>query len=774
MAKVFGFEVDNRFNDLIKGINRVPNLHTEERKYFIKYLNEVKQGVHNNDFFEDELLERVILEVLSYEGYENGIHTPISYFETLISRAKTVFVEGTNTDGYDMLKELFINCIRSNYNLFSDKLFVLFDNKRDYADILNILSADKLLIKNANKIVEFGIEASDCGITQEELKRAIIAFANAIPNCDSIDTLMQERIDKINRRNGVYNISQKTLSLTEEKLNRTENILKKTANLDKIVENHLERMQSMSESAIKDIDSAREAAVVELNGHVDVVKNSTEKQVGELLKDVQADVKLKAAKEIRQASEEAKQTISDIRLQVASLSSTAEADYDRMEKAIGNAKKDFETLIKDEPKLKELLSKLNTSKTVVIKEGDDSANISEEDASDEKGKKKTTVAVQPVIGTPGLYIPGTERLILPVSPNLKLDDKIDRKILPAFDETIDFPKRFAAVKDKMFKMQKEDHVIFHEMAEELVRCVMEGDWPYIWGPSGSGKTYLAKQVANLVGLDVIDNGKITDKYSIMAYNDPHGRFRATPTFIALLYGKMLILDEFDNGNNDTQVVLNEIYSKLWETIKNPKEDNFVIFGEDMRVPVNPNFRMISIGNTSGEGGNELYKVRNGIDESVQERLTPKYCDYDYNLEQGIFAGLPAWSELFFKFRKVCIDYANIHKKGYAQGIVTTRDADAIVRYIKHNSKHLDQILNEKFIQVKDKEYLRYIYNGLIELYSKEEEKIIMNGDVDVAEKSELIKYDREDVAKKLVYMTKQIVDPKKRLESGAQKKRLGD
>ena len=138
------------------------------------------------------------------------------------------------------------------------------------------------------------------------------------------------------------------------------------------------------------------------------------------------------------------------------------------------------------------------------------------------------------------------------------------------------------------------------MVEEVINCVMEGDWVYLWGPSGCGKSYIIKQVASLVGIDYVENGKITDKYSIMAYNDPHGRFRATQAFIAILYGKLLSLDEFDNGNTDTQVVLNELYSGLLDTMEHPKKKRYITFAEDMTVAINPNFRMISAGNTSGE------------------------------------------------------------------------------------------------------------------------------------------------------------------------------
>ncbi len=49
-------------------------------------------------------------------------------------------------------------------------------------------------------------------------------------------------------------------------------------------------------------------------------------------------------------------------------------------------------------------------------------------------------------------------------------------------------------------------------------------------------------------------------------------------------------------------------------------------------------------------------------------------------------------------------------------LVTTRDASAIVKYIKHNSKGVDQVLAEKFVQTKSKDYLKFIMTKFEEYY----------------------------------------------------------
>ena len=89
-----------------------------------------------------------------------------------------------------------------------------------------------------------------------------------------------------------------------------------------------------------------------------------------------------------------------------------------------------------------------------------------------------------------------------------------------------------------------------------------------------------------------------------------------------------VIVQFDNGNADTQVVLNELYSGLLNTLEQPSKKIYVKFGEDMNVRIHPNFRMISAGNTTGEGETKLNNARGKIDESVLQRLTPKRFDYD--------------------------------------------------------------------------------------------------------------------------------------------------
>jgi energy-coupling factor transporter ATP-binding protein EcfA2 len=367
----------------------------------------------------------------------------------------------------------------------------------------------------------------------------------------------------------------------------------------------------------------------------------------------------------------------------------------------------------------------------------------EESAPQEEAQEIKTDSVQTKVST--FYIPGNDRIIVPMNGQVILPGTVNRKVLRAFDRTIPFEVRLKEILDKKAKLEKKG-VKFHELTEEIIRDVMEGDWLYLWGPSGCGKSYVIQQVADLIGIDVVENQKISRDYSVLGYNDPHGRFRATQTFAAALYGRMIFYDEFDSDNVIAQVVLNPLYSKLKNVIANPSKEQFYQFGEDMNISINPNMRMISAGNTSGNViESEVWNARGKIDESLLQRLTPKKLYYDDKLERSLFGNNDGWYKLFVKFRKICDAYANeeTDEEDMPQGVLTTRDAQDIATYIQNNSKSVDQIMREKFVQIKDNNYLDYIVAHLPKYTITERE-------MEQSERA-LKEYDENALTKRLIY-----------------------
>ena len=176
----------------------------------------------------------------------------------------------------------------------------------------------------------------------------------------------------------------------------------------------------------------------------------------------------------------------------------------------------------------------------------------------------------------------------------------------------------------------------------------------------------------------------------------------------------------------------------------------------MVVPIHPNFRMISAGNTPGDGKSDQY-LRGKIDEAVMERMTPKKFYYDNKVESRILQNwLDSWYDVFCSFRAVCDDYARQKKLVNAPGIITTRDASAIAKYIKHNSKPLEQVIREKFTQVKNNEYLDFILNGMMKRYPSITDKTI-----DLSVHKPLGEYNKLELAQKLIYTCNRVIEETK-------------
>ncbi len=712
---------DTRFNDLIKAI-KSSKIQNEEKKELIDYVLEVKNKKRNNDFFEDEFLERVILELCVKDEWTSEFN-----LWDLIQNAKVVFPFGKETEDYPMLKELFISNIDELGSLFNDLLYSLFDNKRDYIDIITIINSDDFDEEEKEAVISYGIAVAPFCQNQQVLKQEIIAFIAQVEKTDDLNLLTKDCIEEAKKRVGIYPVDEKTLSLISAEAKKAQSLIMKLETLQKKVEDYK-----------KDVDTLTKKGLEELQGFVEKEKDELIAKLDEYLIEIEKQMKENSDKVFQKILSDAQRKINEIKLMASSLSRQTTDELLRIQDQTSQSVQTLKDYVENDPQVRQL-----------IKEAGGEEKVRELLAS---VRLTGSPMVAPAMETPGIYIPGNDRLVVPMNSQVILPDDIDTTLLPVFDESIPFDERIKECEKRMQQM-KDKGEIFHEMTEEVVRCVIEGDWVYLWGPSGCGKSYVIKQVARILGIDLVENGKITDKYSVMAYNDPHGRFRATQAFVALVYGKMLSLDEFDNGNTDTQVVLNELYSGLLDVLEKPERKRFVTFAEDMSVPIHPNFRMISAGNTSGDGENNLFSSRGKIDEAVQERMTPKRFFYDNQVERIIFTNLDDWYDLFIKFRQICDAYAKKNNYDSAPGIVTTRDAAAIAKYVSHNSKSLDQVLREKFVQVKDKDYLEFIIRNLEKMYS-------LDGVEDIDKP--LSAYNRVELAKKLVLTCRSAIDTGRR------------
>ena len=741
-------EEEKQFKVLIKAIKSSNKLDVEMIQFLVNYLEDVRFKRRNNDFYEYDFLEKILLELVDSEfSYVEDFK---SHFEVLVDTVKFLLPEGLSSNDYQSIKNMIVNNLVGvdgliEKGLFDKNLYSIFGSRHDYMFVMNLLADIDDMPCSYQDVFNYICEVAPWAPNQDVLRNEVVSCINGLKGVvGNTDEYFMARIEEAKKRVGVYSVDEKTLALIASEAEKAQGLIAKLDNMQKRVDKFKEVIDTSVKSGKKEVsdlirDGKKEIgeysvqSVKEMQEAIDIAKLDIIKQLDQYLISLENTLKQSSDKVFNQVLLDTQEKIRQIRVAAEGLTSTTSTELLRIQQASQDSVDRLRNYVENEPALQDLL------KSVELDEGLKEAIL--QLGSLQVGAMSGAV-VAPTKS--GILIPGHDRVVVPANPNVVIPESTESiGILPAFDESIPFDIRLERILAEK-RRREENGEIFHEMTDEIIRCVIEGDWPYLWGPSGCGKSYLMKQVCDLIGIEMVDNGKITDKYSIMAYNDPHGNFRATQAFVAVAYGKMLKLDEFDNGNPDTQVVLNEIYSGLLDVLEKPEVPRYVTFAEDMTVPIHPNFRMISAGNTSGEGENAIFSSRGKIDESVQERMTPKKVNYDNRVEQRIFGEYEAWYKLFVNFRSICDAYAKKEGLDTPPGIVTTRDAVAITKYIKHNSKSIDQIMREKFVQTKSDSYLNFIIMKAKEMYG------LSDISEDLTDYQQLSEVPSEELGKRLV------------------------
>lgn len=685
-------EDEKKYRLLIRAIRtNSSNITEEDRNYLVNYVTKIKDGRIVNDFFDFDFLNEVILNYINneYGEYVNAEE----FIKKIVSTLNLYLPEGKDTENYKAIRT-YLSKNKFAFNI-DVKVRSLFNDLYTYLMIDGIISSNELYLKNKKDIYDYALKVSPYCINEVVLKNEILSFINDLNDeLDDIEEYKSLRLIEAKKRCGVYPVDEKTLAIISKEAQRAVYLTNELNNMQWRVEEYKNDIRHEAELGKKSIDDKAQQKIDSISIDIEHVKKEILSELDSFLETSEVSLKRSTDEIFNSILAEAQNKIRSLKITIQNLSSTTTGELLRIKESANETFDRLQEYISSEPLLRELV------KSSVEDEKIRQAILS---------IQQSTSTETPVMND-RIIVPANNSIVIPSQ------EKISYKVIDAFDENVPFDERFAKIMELKEK-KKQAGIIYHSMIDEIIKCIMEGDWVYIYGPTGCGKSHIIKQASELLLMDFVENGKITDKYSIMAYNDPHGRFRATPAFISLVYGKLLILDEFDNGNTDTQVVLNELYSGLLDTLERPDRDRFVTFAEDMKVKVNPNFRMVSAGNTNGEGENELFCARGRIDESVLERMTPKLFVYDSEVEKKIFGKYSAWYNLFIKFRSICDSYAKREGLCYAPGMITTRDASAIVKYINHNSKSVDQIMREKFIQTKNDDYLGFIANELNNIYS---------------------------------------------------------
>ncbi len=697
--------MQDKYKDLIKIVKSSKVLENENESFLVNYIDDIRNERRVNDFFEFEFLKDVVLKLIT-TNLDKDFNTK---FNDIISNIKFLLPLGNKTENYEFYKNLIIN----SDLVFDKEMYSLFENKLDYQQIINIIRSKSLAEEQYNLVRNYIIEISPYCLSNEHLKKEVISFINGLSSQIDYDEYYKNKIKKIEKRNGIYDIEEKKLSLISTEVEKATYLITKLEEMAKQIERYDEVIK---EIYTKGIDNIRSSSKEELERISTMAKNSRidlTNDLNEYILELEKTLKASSDNVFEEVLKEAQVQINEITKKAQNLTVISNTDILKLQRATDDCIQKLKNYINSD-EVKQALSEIKKSEQAINNLA--SLNVKENTLEQEEVKQEI---VRPIVKEVEEEKEETvsqqiKQYHKEVFPTIKLLG-VKAPLIYSFDSRIPAKERFEKILE--LKQERENNgELFHQAFEEVVKCVMQGDYTYLYGPSGCGKSYLAKQVATILGLETTISDQVADQYGIKGYKDAQGNFQPTQAYDAFVKGKMLIVNEFDNSNSQAQVVLNTLYDALRDVKGNPYQDSYVTFADDVTVPINPNFRILCTGNTDLNGPNKVFQ-RTKSDGAVEKRIKFIELSYDNKIEDTVLKDYPYWASFIKEFRKICEDYSyNNLRMNIVVGDIGSRNTFDIANALKDEIKTSDEIINQEFIRNKDKDFLKFLVKALSEKY----------------------------------------------------------
>jgi MoxR-like ATPase len=184
----------------------------------------------------------------------------------------------------------------------------------------------------------------------------------------------------------------------------------------------------------------------------------------------------------------------------------------------------------------------------------------------------------------------------------------------------------------------------HHNFEKLTKLAYRRINTLLIGEAGSGKSTAARKVAEVLGLDYgfISVGMTTTKTEFFGYTDANGKIVETEFRKRFINGGVFLVDEFDAGNPNVSIALNE-----------PLANRKAAFPDGI-YDAHPDFICIAAANTYGNGATAEFTGRNALDKATLDRFTFLDWNIDNEFEKSIVSD-HIWLTKVVKIRKAFKD-----------------------------------------------------------------------------------------------------------------------
>lgn len=679
----------------------------EKIKKDIYYSNyEYSSEIYNYDFqkvlnkIQDEELLCDILEKISLT--DENFQTILPF---IINMYSSICVNRNKSEERKILLNL-VDLFLKNQEIFTKndnfiKVVNSFDDKRIVFELFSYITTNDKIINcynedNISIVIDYLVKAREFFVDDRAFYTSFISLINNIDDSvfkySSLDVEedVEKKIEEDKKSNGIYDIDKYTLAEMSEKLSELKNLDKSIRTL---IESAKQSKEDIENSILKidiAIKDGRDSALRELS-----------KKSGEIIKSFNDDYLKLLNGQKKSIYDEKDELLASIRTELESrrgellsyaddIERIAKIQLGRVNSATDGSVRKLEEFVENSEKIKSIINNAKTDEDFLNKLTEISDLISQKGIEVEP-KQSLNSSTQIIV------------------PNIitNIEKEIDYTINYYFNESIPFNERYEKIL-KLKEAAEKNGEIFHERFDDIVKLIIQGQTPYIHGPSGCGKTYMIQsQLAKLLNIDVLACGYILYEQDVIGYtNSATGGYVPNNFYNSYKYGKTIFLDELDNGIASATVVLNRFIGS--------NEESYT-FPDGISTKKHPNFRIITSGNTKGEGRTVAYNTRQKMDESVLQRLTPIEVNYDNRIEKLILKDYPDWYNFAINFRKAIELIPNGGEEKNTMGTFTTRDAQSVKKYLDNNSFTTEKILEFEFIQTKDIDLLNKLSQRMKEL-----------------------------------------------------------
>ncbi|WP_294483180.1 AAA family ATPase [uncultured Ruminococcus sp.] len=669
------------------------------------YLSEINRDPEKNVFGSEETLYYLVNSIIN----SHSDKAPIEMMKDAEDIYRTVLPLGKATEDFRLANAVFLKIFEKDgiyhSGMFTKELYLCFSDKQIYIDTMCTIADIPAAEKNIYYINTFSCELRQYHNNEKSFASSLISGAIKICSAHDKETECEKLLSYARMACGIYDISEERIARSEMLLKNSKENLENAKHTLDLTEDRLDSFKNFVEQNEKTIKDLTLSETEKITREAKNAEFKLREAFDAFLNEEHDNIVFEKDKLVREVIESADSKIRELKMIAAGIKDSTSAELFRINTEANKAIDRASSMLNN-GELKSIISEVNKSSDLVNR------IIRVDEFSKNFDTEKAEAAAEAVAVAPVQVTAGVRPTIVQINAQ-RCTEPADMTPNFFFDETYPFKDRF----EKLMKKKQEDietnNALYHEHFDDIITAVIEDSNPYMIGPSGCGKTYLVGQIARLLGLEYLDIGYINEEYDLLGFQTADGGYNYPAFYRAYKYGGIVFCDEFDNGNIRAAVKLNSFMS-------NSKDASYC-FPNGERVMRHPNFRIIAAGNTAGDGADRNYSTREKIEESLMQRFTAIYVDYDNRLEENILHDYPQWFEFAEVFRNATTAWSKENQTA-APGIFTTRDATSIKKYLDHQSYDVEAIVRYEFIETKDNEYLAFLQREMAKYYNGNERK----------------------------------------------------